>query len=30
MSHFTKTILERFDKFDNVSWNRSQENVRQL
>jgi len=28
--HFTKTFLERFDKCDNVTWNRSQENVRQL
>jgi len=28
--YHTKTFLERFDKCDNVTWNRSQENVRLL
>jgi len=28
--HSTKTFLQRSDKCDNVTWNRSQENVRQM
>jgi len=30
LCHFTKTILERFENCDNVTWSRSHENVRQL